>query len=139
MVIVLAMAMVPAACDSSTTATTPTGTPPPGASTITVDLVARDMSFDKDIITAPAGTEVYVNFDNQDDGVLHNFSVYSSPDAQTPLFLGENVRGPARTTYRFPAGNRPGSYYFRCDIHPATMNGILEVTAPGAATTTSQP
>jgi len=127
-----ALVIIPAACDSSTTTTSHTVTPPPGAPAFTVDLVARDMSFDKDIITVPAGSEVYINFDNRDEGISHNFSLYSSPDAQTALFVGETIRGPARTTYRFPAGGRPGNYYFQCDNHPVMMNGVFEVTAPEA-------
>ena len=138
-VIMTALVILLAACDSPTTTTTHNGTPPPGAPAFTVDLIARDMAFDKNTITVPAGSEVYVNFDNQDEGTLHNFSLYSSPDAQTALFMGETIQGPAKTTYRFPAGSRPGSYYFRCDSHPITMNGVFVVTAPEIVTTTVQP
>jgi plastocyanin len=128
-VFVAVLAIVPAGCDTPVTTTTPSGTPPPGAPAFTVDLVARDMAFDKETIAVPAGSEVYINFDNQDEGVSHNFALYSSPDAQTALFVGGAIQGPAKTTYRFPAGSRAGSYYFRCDNHPVAMNGVFVVTA----------
>jgi plastocyanin len=49
---------------------------------VTIDLVARNIAFDKSTITVPAGAMVTINFDNQDSGIPHNFSVYDSSAAK---------------------------------------------------------
>lgn len=126
--------VVPAACQKGST-TPPTSTPPPDAPAVHIDLAAKDMKFDKDTITVPAGTEVYVNFNNQDDDKSYNFSVYTKADAQTPMFVGEAVAGMAQTTYRFPAGKTAGTYYFRCDLYPINMHGDFVVTPAEPAAT----
>jgi plastocyanin len=125
---VLVLLIIPAACQDGST-TPLTGTPPPDAPGVYIDLAAKDLKFDKDTITVPAGSEVYINFDNQDDDKSYNFSVYTQADAQTPMFVGDPIAGPARTTYQFPAGKRPGTYYFRCDLYPINMHGDFVVTA----------
>lgn len=126
--VILVFLAVPAACQP--TSTTPVnGTPVPGAPPVYIDLAARDLKFDKDTISVPAGSEVYINFDNRDEGRSYNFSVYTKADAQIPMFVGEAIAGPAQTTYRFPAGKRPGTYYFRCDLYPLNMHGNFVVTA----------
>jgi plastocyanin len=131
---VMVLLVVPAACRSAST-TPVTSTAVPGAPAVYIDLVAKDLKFDKDTITVPAGSEVYINFDNQDDNRSYNFSVYTQADAQIPMFMGDAVAGPAQTTYRFPAGKKPGSYYFRCDLYPFSMHGDFLVTAAEPAAT----
>jgi plastocyanin len=125
--------VVPMACQHGST-TPPTG-PPPDAPAVYIDLAANDMKFDKDTITVPVGSEVYVNFNNQDDDKSYNFSVYTKADAQTPMFVGEAVAGQAQTTYRFPAGKTAGTYYFRCDLYPINMHGDFVVTPAEPAAT----
>ena len=96
-------------------------------SAVTVDLTAQNIQFDKSTITVPAGAEVTVNFDNQDDGVPHNFAVYDSSLRSEQIFVGDIITGPATTTYTFTAPEEPGTYYFQCDVHPF-MNGDFIVT-----------
>jgi outer membrane protein assembly factor BamB/plastocyanin len=88
----------------------------------TVDLVAENIAFNTDTITVPAGAEVTVNFDNR-DSVPHNFAVYENPSAMTPIFVGEIFTGPGEMTYTFTAPDEPGTYFFRCDVHPTAMRG----------------
>jgi plastocyanin len=38
------------------------------------------------------------------------------------------VTGPTTTTYTFTAPSTPGSYFFRCDVHPTQMTGTFVVT-----------
>jgi plastocyanin len=92
-----------------------------------VELVAKDLKFDKDEITLKANTETTVTLDNKDNGVLHNFSIYKSSDAAESEFKGDLTTGPATTDYTVPA-LPAGTYYFRCDVHPDTMNGTVTVS-----------
>lgn len=108
---------------------TPTPTAPstvPAPST-TINLVARNIAFDLSVITVPAGKMITVNFDNQDQSVPHNFAAYIDQFATTPIFVGQIITGPAKTTYTFTAPVQPGRYLFRCDVHPTTMTGTLVV------------
>jgi len=71
----------------------------------------------------PAGANVTVNFDNMDDGIPHNVAVYTNASAAEEIFVGETITGPAQTTYTFTAPDEPGTYFFRCDVHPQQMTG----------------
>jgi plastocyanin len=77
-------------------------------------------------LTVAAGTQTDLVFQNEDDGVAHNVAIYTDDSAQESLFVGDLITGPASITYDVPALD-PGSYYFRCDVHPV-MDGTLEVT-----------
>jgi len=105
-----------------------------GAQTATIDLTAAKMAFDRSTITVPAGALVVVNFHNRETagssqvtGIAHNFAVYDSPAAKTTIFRGEIITGGGDATYRFNAPTVPGTYFFRCDVHPAIMNGTFIV------------
>lgn len=88
-------------------------------------ITAEDNEFDKDELTAPAQTEVSIEFSNQDEGVLHNFSVYQSSDAQEAIFKGDLITGVETTTYTFETPEA-GEYFFHCDVHP-DMTGTFVV------------
>jgi plastocyanin len=112
-----------------TTATaTPTTTTPPSGGAVTVDLIAKNIAFNKATITVPACSAVTVNFDNQDSGIPHNFAVYTNSEATTPIYQGAIITGPKTTTYTFTAPCTPGDYWFRCDVHPSIMYGTFKVT-----------
>lgn len=126
MLIVLLMGCTPT---SSTPTLTPTPTSTAGQKNVSIDLVARNIAFNLSTITVPAGAAITVNFNNEDVGVPHNFAVYQNlPGGQTrPIFTGNVITGPAKTTYRFDAPSASESYFFECDIHPE-MNGQFIVT-----------
>jgi plastocyanin len=120
-----------------TTATGPTGatggtgaTGPAGATggqgggdaSEMLSIVAEDLEFDKDELTAPASTQVVLEFQNQDSGVLHNVAIYESSDAAEDIFVGELITGVETTEYEFETPEA-GEYFFRCDVHPDTMTG----------------
>jgi predicted lipoprotein with Yx(FWY)xxD motif/plastocyanin len=107
---------------------TPTTSPPSGPA-VTLDLIARSIAFDRTSITVPAGASVTINFSNQDSGIPHNFALYTDSSAATPLFVGQTISGTASISYKFTAPTAPGTYFFRCDVHPATMTGSFIVTA----------
>jgi plastocyanin len=80
------------------------------------------LAFNTSTITVPAGAKVTMNFDNQDANIPHNFALYENRDASESIFVGEVVSG-KKITYTFDAPQTPGTYFFRCDIHPTTMTG----------------
>jgi plastocyanin len=89
-------------------------------------IAAQNVAFSTDCLAAPAGKAFTIAFDNKDPGVPHNISIYADESASTALFAGDLVSGPATTTYRVPALD-PGTYFFRCDVHPTTMTGTFIV------------
>jgi nitrite reductase (NO-forming) len=91
-----------------------------------LSISAQNVAFSTDCLAAPAGKAFTITFDNKDAGVPHNISIYTDSSASTALFTGDLVSGPAKTTYKVPALD-PGTYYFRCDVHPTTMNGTFVV------------
>jgi plastocyanin len=89
---------------------------------VTVDLAVRNIRFNKSTITVPAGAHVTMNFDNQ-ESVPHNFALYDNSQAENVIFKGEVITGPRMIVYTFDAPEEPGTYFFRCDIHPRGMTG----------------
>jgi plastocyanin len=94
---------------------------------VTIDLVAKNIAFDKSTISVPAGAKVIVKFHNEDQGIPHNFAVYKTSAAKDKIFSGEIVKGVTETTYRFTAPSSLGDYFFRCDVHPTQMTGKFVV------------
>jgi cytochrome c oxidase subunit II len=93
-------------------------------------LVAKNITWDAKTLTVPAGSTVKLTVDNQDNAIPHNFSLYASEQAATsgekPLAGTKPTAGPVQEdlTFNAPA---PGTYYFRCDVHPTTMTGTFIV------------
>ena len=108
----------------------PTPTSPGRAGqAVTIDLVAQNISFDKSTITVQAGVNVTIAFDNKDSGMPHNFAVYESRAATNVIFRGETITGPKTINYQFTTPTTPGTYFFRCDVHPTAMTGSFVVTS----------
>jgi plastocyanin len=91
-------------------------------------LVAKDLAFNTAELHLPAGQEVSLEFDNQDNAVPHNVAIYTEEGGE-PIFQGETITGPATTTYTFTIPD-PGQFYFQCDLHP-TMNGTVAAGEEG--------
>jgi plastocyanin len=101
----------------------------PGAN---VQIVAVNIAFQPTELTVPAGQAFTITFDNQDPGVQHNIDIFDNPDfAGEPLFAGELITGPAQVTYEV-SPLQPGSYPFRCVVHP-NMVGTLNAVESGGA------
>jgi plastocyanin len=107
---------------ASTSSTTSTPQASSAGQTVQLALTARNIAFDQKSFTVPAGSHVQLTLDNQDSGIPHNFAVYTSSAASTVIFKGDVITGPSKMTYTFDAPTSPGTYYFRCDVHPG-MNG----------------
>ncbi|MFN8620860.1 MAG: PQQ-binding-like beta-propeller repeat protein [Chloroflexota bacterium] len=89
---------------------------------------AAPLSFDQTTLQAPAGTQVTVEYKNG-VAVPHNISFYAGADATAELIAGTKVQtGPVTETVTFTTPTQPGSYFFRCDVHPDTMRGTLVVS-----------
>jgi plastocyanin len=90
----------------------------------TVEIVARDIAFDRQEIELTADQPAVIEFDN-DEPQPHNVAIYTAEDATQIIFQGDVIVGPLKTEYRFTAPG-PGTYFFRCDIHP-NMKGTVKV------------
>jgi nitrite reductase (NO-forming) len=110
-----------------TTATTGSGSQascsPNGTS---LSLMAHNSAFSSSCLAAPANTAFTIEFTNMDAGVPHNISIYTDSNASQALFKGDLTTGPATVTYKV-ASLDPGTYYFRCDVHPTQMFGTFVV------------
>lgn len=102
----------------------PAAAPPPGA--VVLKITAKDLAFNPRSLTAPPNTQVTVALDNQDPSVQHNFSVYKDKSYTQEVEKGELDTGPAVKNYTFTTPGA-GTYFFRCDVHPDTMNGSFIV------------
>lgn len=115
-----AVAMAAAGC-GSTSAAQPASLGPvdPNAPVV----VAKGLVFTTPQISAPAGKAFQLSFDNE-DGAPHNVAIYTDSSASHALFQGEIFGGTATRVYDVPA-LEPGSYFFRCDVHPDMQGSIV--------------
>jgi plastocyanin len=89
-------------------------------------VTAQNLAFDTKEIDLPASAPSTIHFENNDPGQTHNISIFQDSTRQTNLFRGQATTGPASVDYLIPA-LPPGTYFFQCDYHAATMNGKVVV------------
>ena len=93
-------------------------------------IIGKEILFDTDEIVVETGQQVAITFDNQDDGIPHNWAFYESEEAAdrgaAAIFGSAIEDGPLVQQIVFDPPE-PGAYFFRCDVHPATMTGTLIV------------
>jgi plastocyanin len=116
MVFIAVLALVVAACSGGGSAASVS---PPAASDVTID--AKGLAFVEKEVMVPAGRQFAMFFRNLDDAP-HNVAIYSDSSLAKSLFVGETITD-ATKLYTVPA-LEPGTYFFRCDLHPA-MTGSL--------------
>ena len=113
---VLVASLVVAGCSSS---------PPASQASIdpsAVRLVASALQFTTKEASAPANQPFQIAFESQtSDG--HNLAI-ALPNAD-PVFRSEVFTGPTTKTFAIEP-LAPGSYVYRCDVHPG-MQGTLTV------------
>jgi plastocyanin len=110
---------------ASTATTEPDGGSNGGGGSTTLELVGLNTLFDKTKLEAPAG-EITINFDNKDSGIPHNVHVHKGEKVSDPSVGATDLEaGPAKQTLKLTL--EAGKFYYQCDAHPATMNGILTV------------
>ena len=122
----------------TTVATTVTKTSAPVTSTVVpapsltedngqrIRIKAENFAFDLSRITVPASSQVIIEFENE-DSAPHNVAFYTTSSLTETIYKGGIITGPRTITYTFTAPAVPGTYYFRCDVHPS-MNGQFIVT-----------
>lgn len=113
----------PAASASASTESGPAPSASGPSAGDVVRIAANNIAFDQAALTAPAGRPFSIVFENQEP-VPHNVAIYTDASAGQALFVGEIFAGPAERTYAVPA-LPAGSYFYRCDVHPAQMTGTL--------------
>lgn len=122
------VALVVAACSSSDSGSTDAGNGG-GATASVVDgevaLTANNLEFDVSTIEAPAGEAFTINFTNA-ESQPHNVAVYSE-EGGDEIVAGDIITGPDMTTEVAVDALEPGTYYFRCDVHP-DMEGTIVVS-----------
>ncbi len=85
-------------------------------------IAAKDLAFSTSTLSAPANEPFQIVFDNQ-ESAPHNVAIYRDSSATEKVFGSDPFGGPAVVIYEVPA-LAPGSYFFRCDVHP-DMSGQL--------------
>ncbi len=87
-------------------------------------ITAKDVKFDTDQLNLAAGS-VTITFQNQDTGVPHNFAIYRDQGYADKVGATNITVGP--DTQQLTVTLDPGTYYFRCDVHPTQMTGKVTV------------
>jgi plastocyanin len=113
----LTLAVLLAACTASSAGQ---GQPSP-ATDADRTITSHDLAFDVATLAVPAGSTFSLQLTNL-DAAPHNVAIYRDPSAGDEVFVGEVISS-SSIVYEVPAVE-PGSYFFRCDVHP-DMNGTL--------------
>lgn len=130
-VVVMMMALLGCAAYGPAPAPAPVPAPAPAPSgeSVTIDLTVEGIKYGQSTITVPAGSLVTIKFDNKDT-ISHNFALYKTESAKEAIFIG-NIISKDKVNYEFTAPTTPGTYFFRCDVHPGLMTGEFIVTRSG--------
>ncbi len=88
-----------------------------------INLTAHHKQFNMKTMTVRAGAQVVINFHNMDLFIPHNFALYTDSSAKQTIFKGEVILVKKEIVYKFTAPSQPGTYFFRCDVHPTMMYG----------------
>lgn len=107
----------------------PADATPEAAPEVIEILAVPTLRFDRDSIEVDPGTEITVKFINEEPGVPHNWAAYTDESATEliPGSMTEICTAPCEQEVTFTAPTEPGTYYFRCDVHPTIMTGEFEV------------
>jgi plastocyanin len=77
-------------------------------------ITAQNMAFSPATLDVTANKAFSLTFDNK-DGAPHNVAIYTDSSASQSISVGEIVSG-SKTTQQVSA-LKPGTYFFRCDVH----------------------
>ncbi len=116
----LALTVAIAACGSANAVDPSQSSAPadPGA----VHVQARGMDFATKQVEATAGKAFTIAFDNTAGAAPHNVDILDA--SGRPVFQGAIADPGKSLTYSVPA-LAPGTYAFRCDLHPDMKGAIV--------------
>jgi plastocyanin len=102
--------------------TTPKFAAPPASASVksgVVQIAYRNIAIDPDTLKVKVGSTIkWTNFDS----VEHNVISQGGPQKFTSKDFGENGTFEIKAT-------KPGVIHYECTIHPASMNGTIEVVS----------
>lgn len=107
----------------------PVPAPPPAAAQLSISTpVAPALSFNTTTLTTAAGAQITLTYTNNSN-VPHNWHLFQGADSSSPSLAATRIMtGPgAVDTVQITAPTQPGSYFFRCDVHPTIMTGHLVI------------
>lgn len=117
---------MPAPTASSAAASSPTASSPSNAAALTL----TDNAFSQRAITVAAGTKVTFQLSNQGK-VPHNMQIAPADgnfDSKSTVNSSPELIYPGTTaTLTWTAPATPGTYQFRCEVHPTEMTGTITV------------
>lgn len=128
---------VPSPVFSAVPTPVPSGQPPclptSTSTSLTIDAPtgASATGFSTNCLAVVPGQSFKVTFTNSDT-TAHNFAIFTNSSATDQLggaTSSEVVVPGASSTYTVDA-LKPGTYFFRCDLHPSTMTGTFVVAKP---------
>jgi plastocyanin len=97
---------------------------------VTAPVGASVNGFAQSCLAVPAGKDFSVTLKNDDTGQLHTWALFTDSTATQRLGgaagASEAITGPDEKTYQVKS-LQPGSYFYRCDVHPTVMTGTLVV------------
>ena len=77
-------------------------TPRPPGDAFFLEIAAENTEYDvSELGPAPAGEDITLQFDNDDPGIQHNWSLYETEDSRRPIFEGEILTGVDTQDYEF--------------------------------------
>jgi plastocyanin len=91
-----------------------------------IDIVSKEIAFDKSEIRVAGGQKITIRHDNQDEAMPHNFAIYKTTEAKEPVAATDIELGLVQQELIVEA-LEPGEYFYRCDTHPTQMTGTLIV------------
>lgn len=99
--------------------------PPAGFEVGSPVITAVNVAFDRVDLSVPVAVAFTLVLRNQDN-LDHNISIFRDAEFKDRVMEGKLFAGPATLGYPVPA-LAPGTYFFRCDIHPIpAMTGRLQ-------------
>lgn len=104
-------------------AASPTDGADGGGEAVELELAAENTTYAETELTAPAGADITLVFDNDDEGLQHNFALFESEESEDALFSGPIITGVDTINYEFTAPEDPGTYHYHCEVHPTQMTG----------------
>ncbi len=112
--------------ESPTIQATPEAEPACPPESVSLEITASKLAFDKECLTVPAHKPFTVRFTNADSGGRHNFTIHGRSFEETFL-AGKIIVGVKTITSRVK-GLEPGEWLYHCDLHPGQMKGTLVVS-----------